>query len=107
MPGLFRAIADAVRNRLGPKAPSAPEDAYAARMKEEIEHYRQVENVHNLPEIFHVWSHRYVRTKMEAAFGVSNFPDFYTKYILQFAADHPGQLVEIASLGAGNGDIEL
>jgi SAM-dependent methyltransferase len=100
MTTFFRRMANALR-----KQPRVA--AYAARMKEEIEHYREVENVHNLPEIFHVWSHQYVRTKMEAAFNVSSFDDFYTKYMLKFAAENPGRLVEIASLGAGNGDIEI
>ena len=107
MTSLIRRVADALRKRPGPAAGAAGSAAYAARMKEEIEHYRQVENVHDLPEIFHLWSHQYVRTKMEAAFGVSTFNDFYTKYMLQFAAENPGQRVEIASLGAGNGDLEV
>jgi SAM-dependent methyltransferase len=81
--------------------------AYQARMRQEIEAYRQVENVHDLPEIFHLWSNRYVRTKMEAVFEVSSFNDFYTKYMLRYAAENPGEKVEIASLGAGNGDMEV
>jgi SAM-dependent methyltransferase len=108
MPSFLRRLADTFTARSADyPAPASTDPAYAARMKEEIEHYRQVENVHNLPEIFHVWSHHYVRTKMEAAFGVSKFDDFYCKYILKYAAENPGQRVEIASLGAGNGDMEV
>jgi SAM-dependent methyltransferase len=107
MTSLFRRVAGNLRARFERTSPSPAEASYAARMREEIEHYRQVENVHDLPEIFHLWSHQYVRTKMEAAFGVSTFNDFYTKYMLKFAAENPGQRVEIASLGAGNGDLEV
>src|ERR1017187_2218802 len=107
MTSLFRRVAGNLRARFERTSPSPAEASYAARMREEIEHYRQVENVHDLPEIFHLWSHQYVRTKMEAAFNVSTFHDFYTKYMLKFAAENPGQRVEIASLGAGNGDVEI
>src|SRR5580658_10578847 len=115
MSSLFQRAAQALRIRLRADQPGvAPGNAdaagtasYRARMRQEIEAYRQVENVHNLPEIFHLWSNQYVRTKMEAVFEVSSFNDFYTKYTLRYAEENPGELVEIASLGAGNGDMEV
>src|SRR5438034_5965952 len=112
MRSLLRRTAQAIRNRLQ-QAPAAArpvvskDAAYDVRMREEIERFRTVENVHDLPEIFHLWSNRYVRTKMEAVFEVSGFNDFYTKYMLRFAQENPGALVEIASLGAGNADMEV
>lgn len=90
-----------------PPEPVTPESEYATKMRQELENYRQVENVHDLPAIFHLWSHEYVRTKMLAAFGVEKFDAFYTKYILKYAEENPGERVEIASLGAGNGDLEV
>jgi SAM-dependent methyltransferase len=114
MSSLLQRAAHALRTRLGAESPEADNPAgaagtaaYRARMRQEIEAYRQVENVHDLPEIFHLWSNRYVRTKMETVFEVSSFNDFYTKYMLRYAEENPGELVEIASLGAGNGDTEV
>jgi SAM-dependent methyltransferase len=98
---LLRRAAQAIRTRL------RRDSAYDDRMRREIEHFRNIENVHDLPGIFHVWSHNYVRTKMEDVFGVSTFDDFYIKYILRFAQENPGEVVEIASIGAGNGDMEV
>src|SRR5437867_9416301 len=111
MISFLQRAAGALRARLSRPAPGAAQrpdaEAYDKRMRQELEHYRTVENVHDLPEIFHLWSHRYVRSKMQEIFEVSSFADFYTKYILRHAAENPGELVEIASLGAGNGDTEV
>src|ERR1035438_7924790 len=113
MSSFFPRAAQALRDRFGMENPAvdnrdaADTAAYRARMRQEIEAYRQVENVHDLPEIFHLWSNRHVRSKMEAVFEVSSFNDFYTKYMLRYAAENPGEQVEIASLGAGNGDMEV
>jgi SAM-dependent methyltransferase len=109
MKSFLRRTAQAIRSRLRLVRVSAaqPENTYDARMRKEIERFRHVQNVHELPEIFHVWSLAYVRTKMEAVFGVSTFNDFYTKYILRYAEENPGKIVEIASLGAGNSDMEV
>ena len=83
------------------------DSTYAERVHKEIEHFKSVENVHDLPEIFHFWSNKYIRPKLEEVMGVSGLEDFYVKYIFQYAADHSGEPVEIASLGAGNADIEI
>jgi len=113
MKNLLRRATHALKSRLAPRpaagvaAPADGSTSYEARMRAEIEHYRNVANVHDLPEIFHVWSHKYVGTKMDAVFGVTNFDDFYTKYMLKYGDEHPDEVVEIASLGAGNGDIEV
>ncbi len=83
------------------------EVAYSPRAKQEIERFQSVEDVHALPEIFHFWSLRYVRPKLEAVFGVSTLEDFYLKHIFQYRTEHPDQTVEITSLGAGNSDMEI
>lgn len=81
--------------------------AYAHRVQTEIQRFQSVENVHDLPEIFHFWSNKYVRPKLEEVLGISGVEEFYAKYILQFRADHPEKQVVIYSLGAGNSDIEI
>jgi SAM-dependent methyltransferase len=63
--------------------------------------------VHDLPEIFHFWSLRYVRPKLEEVFAVSTIDDFYLKYIFQYRTEHPAETLQIASIGAGNSDMEI
>ena len=82
-------------------------EAHAKRVQQELERYRTVENVHDLPDIFHFWSLKYIRPKLESVFGVSTINDFYAKYIFEFQSAHPGRTVRIASLGAGNCDMEV
>jgi SAM-dependent methyltransferase len=88
-----------------PQAATAPPSD--TRIQQEIANYQAVENVHDLPAIFHYWSNRYVRPKLEEVLGVSGFPDFYTHYIGRYADAHPGALVEVVSLGAGNAELEV
>lgn len=106
----LRRIVSRFRSR--PAAPPVSAGArkdseYEQRLHAEIERYRTVENVHDLPEIFHVWSDKYIRPRMEEVFGVSGIEQFYAKYILQCGTENPSEDVRIASIGAGNGDFEV
>lgn len=74
--------------------------------RREIEIYRDVDDVHALPEIFHFWSQRFVRPKLEAC-GLSSFDDLFLGPLARLAEARPGSLCRVASLGAGNCDLEL
>ena len=80
---------------------------YRARLASEIARYDQNESVHDLPPIFHYWSNKYVKPLLDEVVDFAGFEDFYARHILKYAAEHPGDAVRIASIGAGNGDIEL
>ena len=80
---------------------------YRARLADEIARFQPIENVHNLPAIFHYWSNKYVKPLLDEVYGFAGFEDFYARHILTYAAEQPGRDVRIASLGAGNGDFEL
>jgi hypothetical protein len=43
--------------------------AYEDRLRIEVERYRNVANVHELPDIFHLWTERFLSPKMDAVFG--------------------------------------
>jgi len=80
---------------------------YDDRMRAELRNYQTVENVHDLPKIYNVWSAKYVAPKVRAVFGVAGIEEFYARYALQYAAERPDEVVDITSLGAGNGDFEV
>ncbi|MEO5558901.1 MAG: class I SAM-dependent methyltransferase [Dokdonella sp.] len=65
----------------------------------------QVE-VHDLPEIFHYWSNKYLRPKLELA-GFSNPDAFFANYLERACAEAASSPVRFASLGCGNGDTEV
>ncbi|MSO21617.1 MAG: class I SAM-dependent methyltransferase [Acidobacteria bacterium] len=85
---------------------SKAELTYEDRVASEIARFNTELNVHDLPEIFHYWSNRFLRPMLEQVMEVSNPDEFYIKYIAKVSLDHPAQTLRVASLGAGNGDTE-
>ena len=56
--------------------------AYQARLRSESEQFDQCLNVHELPDIFHYWSNRYL-LPMFQPFGFTSPNDFFLKQVLQ------------------------
>lgn len=75
-------------------------DAYSARLAREKERFDAEINVHDLPEIFHYWSNKYLRPFLNG-FGYDNIDDFFAREIARTAEgrDHP---LRIASVGCGD-----
>ena len=49
---------------------------YSSKMSKELNFYRACENVHDLPEMFHYWSNKYLVPKFKP-FGFSNPQEFF------------------------------
>lgn len=81
-------------------------DENSERLDQEIARYRDCVEVHNLPEIYHFWSHRYVRPKLLAC-GYQDVDDFFLQNILDVARRDPATRHRVASIGAGNCDLEV
>lgn len=79
---------------------------YQARVAEEKQTYQECTEVHELPLIFHYWSNRYLRPKLEA-FGFSNPYDFFDKYLEIQCRREPSRQVRFVSIGSGNCDMEI
>lgn len=101
-----------LRARLFPP-PAVPQQAavgadadYAQRMAKEEAHFRDVVDVNDLPQIFHYWSHNYVRPLLEE-FGVSHPHQFFAKYLAESARVQGIDDPVFISLGAGNCDTEV
>jgi SAM-dependent methyltransferase len=80
--------------------------SYKTKLEEEIRTYHDVSNVHELPPIFHYWSHKYLRPKLESL-GFSHPDDLYVHYISRLARSNPESVCNVLSLGAGNCDAEV
>ncbi|HEV7414063.1 MAG TPA: class I SAM-dependent methyltransferase [Casimicrobiaceae bacterium] len=61
--------------------------------------------VHDLPPIFHYWSNRYLRPRLET-FGASHPDAFFTKYLAE-CYGHGGGTRRFVSIGAGHCDTEV
>src|SRR5947209_6589920 len=87
--------------------PNQPE--YTERLRAEVEYFRNVDNVHDLPPIYSVWAKKYLQPKVNEVCGapIALIEEFYALYISRFAAENPLNPIRIASIGAGNGDMEV
>ncbi len=79
--------------------------SYQQRVAAEREYFDVCEEVHDLPPIFHYWSNRYLRPRLEAL-GTSHPDAFFTKYLAQ-CYRHGGGTRRFLSIGAGNCDTEV
>jgi SAM-dependent methyltransferase len=68
--------------------------------------YKECEHVHELPDIFHYWSNKYLAPDM-CRFGFSNPDEFFAYNIKRFMAESTKQRIRIVSIGSGNCDLEL
>ncbi len=79
---------------------------YASRIETEVARYRDDENVHDLPAIYHYWSGRHVDPLL-AELGYESLQTFFVDPILERGRALDGKPVRVVSLGSGNGDLEL
>jgi len=82
------------------------EVSYEEKLKNEQEFYRECENVHDLPEIFHYWSNKYLAPDM-ARFGFTNPDDFFAHFTRERLSGVNSRNPRIISIGSGNCDLEL
>lgn len=75
---------------------------YEAKKRKEIEQYRSIENIHELPAIFHYWSNKYLLPLFQES-GISSIEHLYAKYF--FAGSN--QNSRFISIGAGYCDTEI
>ena len=89
-----------------PAAEHFQNESYRARVAAEKGVYEDCLKVHDLPQIFHYWSNKYIRPKLEA-FGFSTPNDMFKKYLWEQALGRPQEALRFASIGAGNCDLEV
>jgi SAM-dependent methyltransferase len=80
--------------------------SYEDQVRQQIEQYRDTENMHDLPQVFHTWSGNSVQPGLKAVFGVGSVNDFYAEAFLAAAETNPAPPVFL-SLGCGDGAVEI
>jgi SAM-dependent methyltransferase len=107
---LVRLLVDLLRRPLRRAAALGRAPGYGARVGEELSRFREEIEIHALPPIFHYWSDRYVRPKLET-FGFSNPDGFFQMHIeaccARAGSEGDYRSKRIISLGAGNCDTEV
>lgn len=85
---------------------SKSNEDYNSRIEAETRIYKDVENINDLPRIFHYWADTYVRPMLEE-FGFSNPDQFFAKYLRESGAECGDECPVFISIGAGNCDTEV
>jgi SAM-dependent methyltransferase len=91
--------------RLATLLGARPDRTYANRVSGEILNFEDQVEVHELPEIYHYWSNKYLRPELER-FGYLGPTDFFYKELLATAEQVKGRC-RFISIGAGNCDVEV
>ena len=81
-------------------------DSYGSKLQAQIEQYREVANIHDLPEIFHYWSNKHLRPRLNDVIGVDTLSDFYA-LPFQRALEAAKGVRRLLSIGAGDCSVEI
>lgn len=96
---------DNATEQAAPAARTQGSDEYNARVQKQIEQYAS-QAIHDLPDIFHLFSHNFIRPGLMEVFGVGSVNDFYLAAAEQSSGGFKEQ-VRILSVGCGDGSVEL
>ena len=104
-PGLLRRYSDHLLRGVGRAVSRSASIDHRWRSWMERLFFSRCEAVHDLPPIFHYWSNRYLRPKLEAI-GVSDPDDFFLRHLARCYDAGTGER-RFVSVGAGACDLEI
>lgn len=99
----LRAFWQRLRPGAGDGSEATDDPAYKARLAQELQNFRDIENVHELPDIFHYWSNTHLLPEQQK-FGINSPNHFFLKYLSQVCARR--EQARFISIGSGNCDLE-
>ena len=80
---------------------------YNDKLLEEINRYKTVSSVHELPASFHYITNTYLKYIFHQTLGVYSYTELILEYIKILKTTKHEHDIEILSLGSGNGDFEI
>ena len=89
-----------------PTCSESGSDDYQKKLEKEQDHFRDLDDVHDLPPIFHYWADAYVRPMAEE-YGFTIAEELYAKYLARAADNSPDPSPVFLSIGSGNCDAEI
>lgn len=78
---------------------------YESRIAAQIAQFAKTVNMHDLPDIFHVWSNEHLAPGLKEVFNITSIYDLYVEAYIEAAP--PGLPGRILSIGCGDGQIEI
>lgn len=89
----------------GQSSPSAGDFSYQSKVAAQIEQFVD-QPIHDLPEIFHLYSDEFIRRGMEYVFGTPSINEFYVGAVSEVSKNY-SRSVRILSIGCGDGAVEI
>jgi SAM-dependent methyltransferase len=80
-------------------------DSYGARVEAQIKQYEFVENMHELPDSFHHFSHNNIRPRVVEVFDTDSFAEFFARGMTQ--EQDRARSLRLLSIGSGDATYEL
>ncbi|CAK6698181.1 hypothetical protein OGCDGJMD_02404 [Cyanobium usitatum str. Tous] len=84
---------------------TAGKDDYAKRVIGEKRYFEKLQSFSRLPEMVEWWSAKYLKPRVQEIFGYSGGNSFYLRPIIKAAIGN--EHVVVASLGSGDGEVEI
>lgn len=81
------------------------DDDYELKVQQQIEQYI-TQPIHDLPEIFHLWSGNFIQPGLVDVFGAESINDFYFNAAREVSEDF-SRPFRVLSVGCGDGTVEL
>ena len=88
------------------KVRPGPNSNYDQKIERELAMYEKQEKVHDLPNIYHYWSNKFL-TPILAEAGFQSVESFFVENLLEAKRRTGRSSVYFASIGAGNCDLEV
>ena len=104
-PSLYRRAARKIRRMISDTMPHRSGD-YEDRLRLERNTYKDCPDVHNLPEIFHYWSNKYLLPKA-LQLGFDHPDEFFALHLQEAGFREGHKPPRFVSIGAGNCDTEV
>lgn len=80
--------------------------AYQKKIQQELAIYEKQVNVHDLPEIYHYWSNKYLAPIFQEA-GFKSIAEFFSFNLMEAKSRTGSKVANFVSVGAGNCDLEV
>ncbi|MDP2395082.1 MAG: glycosyltransferase [Methylococcaceae bacterium] len=82
------------------------DEAYQKKIQQELAIYEKQVNVHDLPDIYHYWSNKYLAPIFKDA-GFSTIAQFFSSNLFEAKNRTGSAIATFISVGAGNCDLEV
>ena len=85
---------------------SEVDDTYQKKIQQKLAIYEKQVNVHDLPDIYHYWSNKYLAPIIQEA-GFNTIAEFFSSNLLAAKNRTNNAIANFVSVGAGNCDLEV